>query len=192
MTRRLLALVVTAALILFSPSSPDAALSTASAQVVYSTATPAGRISTLRIRCDNSGSISGTGQVGGETCATGTWWQAIDATGAKMASLSGREYGDGSAQIGLFNCQMPVGAGAGGIPGLNVPGIDSPTQAPTPAVPGPLCTRINVDLSGATVPWNGVATQEIHWIDRNFDFLVLYMDNCTGNCDLSAQLRVVW
>ena len=188
--RKILALTVVVALVLFSPSRPDAALSTASSQVIYSTSTPVGRITTLRIRCDNSESIAGTGPAGGEICATGTWWQSVDATGARMVSISGREYGAGSAQIGLFNCMMPVGAGS--IAGVNVPGVDAPTQAPTPAVPGPLCTRINVDAAGAAVPFNGVATQEIHWTSRNFDHLVAFMDNCTSNCDLSVQLHVIW
>ncbi len=145
-------------------------------------------------RCDNSNSIPGTDAFGGETCAAGDWWPAVDAHGAKVVTLSGKEYGTGAGQWSLFNCEDPVGSGTNELPTVSRPGIEDPNSAPTPADPDPLCTRINVDASGATIPLDGVGTQEIHFSGqgRTFAHLVVRTDVCTGECDASLALEVAW
>src|SRR5690348_17193662 len=63
-----------------------------------------------QFRCDNSGSITGTsGPVGGITCTSGSWFDAVDARGALVGSLSVYEYGAGSGSWSLWNCVNPAG-----------------------------------------------------------------------------------
>lgn len=169
-------------------------LTSTSMRSVPGTTTPVGRYVLVRYRCDNSGALTGDGPVGGETCAAGNWWPAVLGYGARAVTLSGLEYGTGSGEWSLWNCQDPVGSGPGELPTVSAPGFEDPASAPTPGDPDPLCTRINVDAAGLALPLNGTSTQEIHFSGqaRTFSHLVVRTDACTGNCDASLALVLVW
>lgn len=147
-----------------------------------------------QFRCDNSGSITGTsGPVGGITCTSGSWFDAVDARGALVGSLSVYEYGAGSGSWSLWNCVNPAGSsGIDAIPGVAAPGIEDPNSAPSSADPDPLCTKVNLDSAGAEIPITGNLTKEVHLNSRTFDYLVVRTDTCTGNCDASLEVQVRW
>lgn len=149
-----------------------------------------GRLVIRQYRCDVSGGLSGDGPNGGETCATGNWWPAVDARGAQVVSLYSNEYGTGSGAWSLWNCQDPAGRGA--LTGVDAPGTEDPSNTPTPAEPDPLCAKINLDSAGDPLPITGTGLKEIHWHARNFDFLVVRTDDCTNDCDASLELQVRW
>jgi len=151
---------------------------------------PAGHYTETNFRCDNSGSLAGTsGPIGGVTCASGTWFAAVDARGAVLAGLTVIEYGDGSGAWSLWDCIDPPGSD-GTLAGVSPPGVEDPASAPTPADPDPLCTKINLDPDGAEVVLNGVLPRELHFSDRTFHYLIIRTDTCTGNCDATLQLQV--
>lgn len=149
-----------------------------------------GRLLERQYRCDNSNAISGTGPNGGEVCATGMHWKAVDARGALFVSLVVNEYGTGSGNWSLWNCQDPAGRGA--LTGVDIPGTEDPLNTPTPAEPDPLCAQINLDLEGNPMPVTGTGLKEVHWHSRNYDYLVVRVDDCSGNCDASIELQVRW
>lgn len=153
-----------------------------------------GHYSITQFRCDNSGSLAGTsGPIGGVTCTSGSWFDAVDARGALVGSLSVYEYGTGSGSWSIWNCVRPAGSsGDDAIPGVALPGVEDPASAPSPSDPDPLCVKVNIDNAGAEVPINGLLPHEVHFNNRTFDYLVVRTDTCTGNCDASLEVQVRW
>lgn len=148
-----------------------------------------GHFTVNNYRCDPSDSIAGEGgSEGGDDCASGTWFAAVDARGAVLAGLSVYEYGSGSGVWSLWDCLDPAGSDT--LAAIAGPGVEDPNAAPSSADPDPLCTKINSDSDGAEVVINGVLTRELHWSDRSFNYLVVRTDTCTGNCDATLQLQV--
>jgi len=149
-----------------------------------------GHFTVNNFRCDPSGSLAGTsGPVGGDACASGTWFDAVDARGAVLAGLTVHEYGTGSGAWSLWDCIDPAGSD-GTLSGVSAPGVEDPASTPTPSDPDPLCTKINYDPDGAEVIANGVLPHELHFSDRSFNYLIVRTDTCTGNCDATLQLQV--
>lgn len=157
------------------------------------------RYVSYKIRCDNSGSISGSGPIGGVVCATGDWFVdpstglGFDARGAREVEFWADEVGTGSAEWSLYSCLRPVGTrGSGAISGLQGPGLDDPTGVPTASVPGPSCVKINVDSAGNDLVVTGTDLQRLIFTAGSFEYLVPYLNDCTGDCDGSAGLRITW
>lgn len=141
-------------------------------------------------RCDNSGSIAGTsGPIGGITCTSGSWFDAVDARGALNVTVRIHEYGTGSGAWSVYDCMDPPGSG-GTIAGIDPPGTEDPANTPSPADPDPLCTKINYDQAGAEILMNGVLPHKLNLSAQTFDYIVVRTDTCTGNCDATIEVQV--
>lgn len=203
MRRWLLALAVA-----FAPALvyAVAAQTTGSFAIIYNRAdTDGDRLSTAAqmILCDVSGNVpDGTpsdARVGGETCETGDWTEALDCTGASVVTMTVNEFGTGSGEVVLWNVQPALGTattpplvrGGPTLSNLGLPGVEAPYATPGPTDPDPLAVNLNVS-NGVTTVVDGTSVRALSVTDRAFDYLVAEIDDCTGNCDMRVVVRCDW
>lgn len=150
------------------------------------------------ILCDLSGNIPGSdARVGGETCVSGDWTNAVDCTGALTATMTVNEFGGGTGNVILWNVIPAFGTATtpplGGDrqlatrSNLALPGVEDPSGTPTAADPDPLA----VNLNGATTV-DGTTTRALAVTDRSFNYLVAEVNDCTGECDMRVVLQCDW
>jgi len=185
----------------------QAAQTTTSFAYIYTRSGAGGEKQTLMaqmILCDLSGNIpDGTPadpRVGGETCVSGDWTEAVDCRGAQTVTMQVNEFGGGSGSVILWNVQPALGTAANppfaarDIPtlsNLGLPGVEAPGGTPSAADPDPLAVNLNIS-GGVTTTVDGTTTRALSVSDRAFDYLVAEVDDCTGECDMRVTLRCDW
>lgn len=127
------------------------------------------------VRCDNSASIAGTSDSGGETCESGDWSLPLDCRGAKDVTLYFYEYGAGSGEAKLWDCIQSTGFDT-------FAAAEDPTAAPSAADPDPLCVDVTAG-AGVTVIGTTAGVQRVTFENLNPAYLVGEIQDCTGNCD---------
>ena len=142
------------------------------------------------IRCDVSASIAGDGPEGGETCEAGDWSAAMDCQGMDDMVVQYHEYGSGSGSVLIWNCSKPLGSigpptkRGNQVAGIDGPGVEAPSSAPSAADPDPLCVQLGNAMDGTT----NVANQRQAFTGQTFDFIIVEQDACATNCDGTIEV----
>lgn len=141
--------------------------------------------SIMAIRCDNSAAIAGTTGIGGETCESGDWSRALDCQDAQHLTVQFFEYGTGSAQLFVWNCQKIAGStSAGGTS----PGEEAPASAPSAADPDPLCYELTTPAGIADFDGLAAGDTFLHLSGNQFHHVIAEIENCTSDCDSTVIL----
>lgn len=162
---------------------------------LYDTQTGAQRNASYQLFfCDESGSIDGTGITGGSAdCATDEWSQAIDARWATSMSLRVYEYGSGSVDMKLWDCVNTAANGATDA-SLVLPGLDDPSLVRSEGDLEPnsaVCTDLTLgNIAGDTLQGTPTTDEILNLGNRTFNYLVVEIENCTGNCDSLTILQL--
>jgi hypothetical protein len=137
---------------------------------------------------------------GGTAASDNDYTRYVDARGFTQIALYVFEYGDGSTTgIKLWDCLTPVGLANsafrgtaavgrdGPLSGIGTLGTEAPTASPGKTDPDPLCVDITAG-AGVTIIGTTAGVQKFVPARQPFSFLVVEIDDCTGECDMSIHL----
>lgn len=134
------------------------------------------------LRCDNSDSIAGTNEPGtGESCAPGDYSKFLNATGYTSVCFIAHEYGGGTAELRGWSCEIDPATGS-----LD----ESPANMATAADPNPLCRNLTAAALDNGETWEGVQKGQVCIDGVALGHLVIELNDCVGDCDLTAGVRV--
>jgi hypothetical protein len=141
-------------------------------------------------RCDNSGSIPGTGPIGGESCTSGNWTKPLDCRDQTNLHVRFHEYGAGSADAKIWDCLMiPVPpATTASTAGGSIPGTEAPAATPSAADPDPLCVSLD-DSAGVTIepPLHRRGDQHMYRQLRLYTCCLLWAIAFSGGTALASE-----